>query len=130
MDKWGECRSLRGMDFLFPWDYISLGLVQTKCFFFFQDFIDLFLEKGARKEKERERNIDVWLLLMHLPLGTWLATQACALTGNQTGDPLVRRSALSPLSHTCQGPSAFFKITNQLINFPSFHGLLIGPPPS
>ena len=34
--------------------------------------------------------------------GTWPATQACALTGNSTGDPLVRRLALSPLSHTSQ----------------------------
>ena len=36
-------------------------------------------------------------------LGTWPATQACALMGNQTGDPLVRRPALNPLSHTSQG---------------------------
>ena len=36
-------------------------------------------------------------------LGTWPANQACALTGNQTGDPLVRRPALNSLSHTSQG---------------------------
>ena len=36
-------------------------------------------------------------------LGTWPATQASALTGNRTGDPLVRRLVLSPLSHTSQG---------------------------
>ena len=36
-------------------------------------------------------------------LGTWPATQACAVTGNQTDDPLVHRPALSPLSHTSQG---------------------------
>ena len=28
------------------------------------------------------------------------ATQACALTGNQTSDPLVHRPALNPQSHT------------------------------
>ena len=39
---------------------------------------------------------------MHPLLGTWPATQACALTGNQTGDPLVHRLELSPLSHTSQ----------------------------
>ena len=39
-------------------------------------------------------------------LGTWLATQACALTGNRTSDPLVHRPALNSLSHTSQGPSA------------------------
>ena len=55
-------------------------------------------------EKERERNINVWLPLTHPPLGgTWPTTQACALTGNQTSDPLVHRLALNPLSHTSQG---------------------------
>ena len=41
--------------------------------------------------------------------GTQSATQACALTGNQTGDPLVRRPALSPLSHTSQGNNWYLK---------------------
>ena len=36
-------------------------------------------------------------------LGTWPITQACALTGNLTGYPLVCRTAPSPLSHTSQG---------------------------
>ena len=30
------------------------------------------------------------------------ATQSCALTGNQTSDPLVCRLVLNPLSHTSQ----------------------------
>ena len=37
------------------------------------------------------------------PLGTWPATQAGALTGNRTGNPLVPRLALNLLSHTSQG---------------------------
>ena len=53
-------------------------------------FIYLFLEMGEGREKEREININVWLLLTWLPLGTWPETQACALTGNWTGNPLVR----------------------------------------
>ena len=56
----------------------------SKSFFlmivFKKDFIYLFLE-GERREKE-ERNINVWLPLMCLLLGTWPTTQACALTGN------------------------------------------------
>ena len=48
--------------------------------YFFKDF------RGKEKEKERE---NVWLPLVHPVLGTWPATQACALTGNQTSDPLV-----------------------------------------
>ena len=69
----------------------------------FKIFIYLFLERGEGKEKERERNIHVWLPLTHPQLGTWPATQACVLTGNRTGDPLVLRLALNPLSHTSQG---------------------------
>ena len=55
--------------------------------------------KGGRK---RERNINVWLPLVHPQLETWSAAQACALTGNQTGNPLVRRLALNPLSYTSE----------------------------
>ena len=54
-------------------------------------------------EKERERNISGWLPLVLLLLGTWPITQAHALTGNRTGDPLVCRPTLNPLGHTSQG---------------------------
>ena len=50
--------------------------------FFFKDFIYSFLGRREGKEKERDRNINVWLHLMHPVLGTWPATQACDLTGN------------------------------------------------
>ena len=55
-----------------------------------------------------KRNIDVWLPLMLALLGTWPTTQAFALTGNRTDDPLVGRLALNPLSHTSQGFSKLF----------------------
>ena len=58
-----------------------------------KDFI-YFLERGEGKG-ERERNISVWLPLMCPQLGTWPETQACALTGNRTSDPLVCRPVLS-----------------------------------
>ena len=52
-----------------------------------------------RREKERKS-----VVASHMPqLGTWPATQACALTGYQTGDHLVHRPALNPLSYTSQG---------------------------
>ena len=41
----------------------------------------LFLDRGERWEKERERNINVWLPLAHPLLGTWPTTKASALTG-------------------------------------------------
>ena len=78
--------------------------------YFLKDFIYLFLDRGERKEKERERNINVWLPIMHPLLWTWPATQACALTGNQTGGPLVHRQALNPLSHTGLGKFHFLNV--------------------
>ena len=62
----------------------------------------LFLERGEGREKERKKNINVWLPLTCPLLGTWPVTQACALTGNQTGDPLAFWLALNPLSYTSQ----------------------------
>ena len=45
------------------------------------------------------------------------APQACALTGNRTGDPLVHRAALNPLNHTSQGwlPTCFKYNPSQLL---------------
>ena len=75
------------MSFFF---FVSLNFSQLIAFTDFKDFIFLFLEKGEGREKERERNINC-LSLACLQLGTWPTTQACALTGNRTGDLLVYR---------------------------------------
>ena len=61
--------------------------VQFTTIFFLKDFICLFLERG----KGRERNINMidvsdGLPFTHPGLGTWPATQACALTWNWTSD--------------------------------------------
>ena len=68
---------------------ISFGSFKINDLLFFKDFIYLCLERGEGKEKESERNINVWLPLVRPPLETQPTTQACALTGNQTSDPLV-----------------------------------------
>ena len=60
------------------------------------------------REKERERNINVWLPLERLPLETWPAPQAGAPNGNPPSNPLVQRPALNPLSHTRQGQKETF----------------------
>ena len=73
---------------------------------FFKILFIYFLEREEGRRGERERNISVWLPLVHLLLGTWPATQACVLTGNRTGDPLVHRPMLNPLSYTSQGTIA------------------------
>ena len=72
-------------------------------FLFFKDFIYLFLDRGEGREKEVERNIKMWLPLACPPLGTQPATQACALTWNQTGYASVHSLALYPQSNTIQG---------------------------
>ena len=70
----------------------------------------LFIFRELEREGKRgEKHQCVFASCVPRPLGTWPATQACALTGNQTRDPLVRRTALNPLSHTNQGSSCFSK---------------------
>ena len=84
-------------------------------------FIYLFIfREGEGREKERERNINVRLPLMCPLLGTWPATQACALTGNRTGDPLVCRLPLKPLSHTSQGEKIYFTYFTHTYTFAKF----------
>ena len=85
--------------------------------FFLKDFVYLFLERVEGKEEERERNINVWLPLMCPKLGTWPATQECSLTRNWTGDPLVCRPALNPLSYTSQGQIQLFLDRKYYVRF-------------
>ena len=54
-----------------------------------------------------ERYID-WLPFTRPQLGTWPTTQMCALTGHQTGNLLVRRLVLNPLSHISPGCLVLF----------------------
>ena len=73
---------------------------------FFKGFIYAFLERWDPREKEKEREKygcvrDTATGSPHP--GTSPATQACALGGNQTGNPLVCGPALNPLSHTSLG---------------------------
>ena len=66
--------------------------------FFFKDFI--YRQRGREGEKHQ-----CVVAFRMPPTGelTWPATQACALIGNRTGNPLIRRSVVNPLSHTSQG---------------------------
>uniref|UniRef100_K9IHL0 Putative secreted protein n=1 Tax=Desmodus rotundus TaxID=9430 RepID=K9IHL0_DESRO len=72
------------------------------CLFFKIYYLFIFRE-GEGEEKERGRNISVWLPFKCPLLKTWPATQAFALTGNRTYDPLDCRPVLILLSHTSQG---------------------------
>ena len=55
---------------------------------------------------EREGEKHQYLVASHVPLPhhlwTWPTTQAFALIGNRTSNPLVYRPALNPVNHTSQ----------------------------
>ena len=51
------------------------SILARSSFIFFKDFIYLFLQRREGSEKERERNINVWLPLTCSLLGTWPATE-------------------------------------------------------
>ena len=86
-----------------PCIIVLFVFIMYKNVYFLEILFYLFLDRGEKRKKERERNINVWLPLMHSQLGTSPATQAFTLTGNRTSGPLVGRLALSPLGHTSQG---------------------------
>ena len=69
-------------------------------YLFLKDFI--YFRQRSREGKREEKHQCVVASDMPPLLGTWPAIQPCALTGNQAGDPLVRRPALSPVSRTSQ----------------------------
>ena len=76
---------------------------ETGVSIFISDKID-FKTKAIQREGDKLQCVVVF----HVPsLGTWPTSQACALTGNRTDDPLVHRLVLSPLNHTSQGWSVF-----------------------
>ena len=109
--------------------------LSTPLFLFFKNFIYLFKsngEGGRKKGKETsmcKRYID-WLPHECSQMGTWPATQACALTRNQTSDPLVHRPVFSPLSRTSQGRFVFLRRENSNL-FLVLKGRALGlrPPP-
>ena len=70
-------------------------------FLFLRFYLFIFRKRGRERVREGE-NISMWLPLLCPLLGTWPATQACVLTGNQTGDLVVHTPVLIPLSYTSQ----------------------------
>ena len=70
------CMSLEVRRVSWPFFLICVVIL----YFFKKDFFNLFLKRG-------KRNVNVWLPLIHPLLGTWPATQACALIGNWTSNP-------------------------------------------
>ena len=83
-------------------------------------FILFFRERGWEREWEGENHRCVretsMNCLLHAPqLGTWPETQACAMTGNWTGDLSVHGPALNPVSHISHGHFNLFKVYNLVV---------------
>ena len=96
---------------LFPVDSIMFCL--------FLNFIYLLLHRGDGRERGKHQRV---VVSPSFPIGDWPETLACALTGNPTGDPLVHRPALNPLSHTIQGCFVFCFVLFLML-FSGFFGL-------
>ena len=78
--------------------------------FFKRFYLFIFRERKREGEREGEKHQCVVVFCATLHWGPGRKPrhhQARALTGNGTGDPLIRRPALNPLSHASQGRSAF-----------------------
>ena len=84
-------------------------------------YIYLFLDRKEGREKERERNINVWLPLASPLLGTWPATQACALAWESNQRPFDLQASTQLLSHTSQGGSLVFLLPGIFFPFQDYH---------
>ena len=106
------CQPLAGLYPLYP------HILSIPCFIlsfiFKKKFKNLILERGEGREKEMERNIDVrkkcqLAAFLYVPQpGTKPTAQACALTGDGTGDLLLCGMKPNQLSHTDQGYFKFY----------------------
>ena len=91
---------------------VNKDFIMTESYTFLQIFLIfyfmyLFLERGREGEREGEK----YHCVVASPTpstGDLAATQACALTGNQTSDPLVCSQVLSPPRHTSQSRELTF----------------------
>ena len=80
----------------------SVSFIKGFCIFIFRERV----REGAREEEKHQCVVASCMSPTRDPA----TTQACALTGNQSSDPLVCRPVLSPLSHTSQGESLIYLI--------------------
>ena len=89
----------------------------TSGLFFFKILFIYFLDRGEGREREKKRNINVWVPLVHPSLGTWPATQACALTGNRTRKRLLYGRTPNQLSYRGQGGPLVFVYSCALLHY-------------
>ena len=88
----------------------------------FLKILFIFRERGREGEREGEKQQCVVDSHMRPPLGTWPTAQACTLTGNRTGDPLLH----GPHSlHRATPARADYGLKNEVINESRIRELLL-----
>ena len=112
--QWQMAREI-ALDYVVPETVYPFTFLSFLKKFYFIYLSCVFSERGEERGKERERETSVGHPSYTPWLGTWPATQACALTRNQTGDLLFCKVTSNQLSHTGQG-SLHFSI-HEPINF-------------
>ena len=78
-------------------------------YFYFLKRFYLFNFRERGKEGERGEKHQCVVASHAPPTGDLACNPGIRLTGNQTGNPLVRRPGINPLSHTSQGGMQFFR---------------------
>ena len=81
---------------------LTSGILKPPCavgaiiiFILFYRFY-LFIFREGKTGRKRDRNISVWLSLTHPSLGTWPATQACALDRASNQQPFASQASTQP----------------------------------
>ena len=109
--------------------FILSRTVVSTSFFFLRFYLFIFRERGREGERGEE-----YLCGCLSCAPYWRPDpqpRQCALPGNQTGDPLVHRLVLNPLSHTSQGWFQLFKNFITIIEYyNSFRTMVLKIPPS
>ena len=86
------------------------GFFQLAYWFFLKKFFKDFILRERGKERERERNTNVWLPITRPPLQTWPATQACALDWESNQRPFGSQDGTQSTEPHQLGQLSVFKI--------------------
>ena len=91
---------------------------------YFLKILFIYFYREGKDGRRRERKTSMCGCLSNDPYTRYLTRNPCALTGNWTGDPLVHRLVLNPLSHTSQDSHLLHELINSLL-LPIIESLLL-----